>query len=55
MDGITEYVIIVKPDLTIAYINETAAKRLNLVQNESHGISIKSIFPEKFIPIGKNA
>lgn len=46
MDAITEYVIIVKPDLTIAYINETAAKRLNLVQNECTGLNIQSIFSE---------
>jgi PAS domain S-box-containing protein len=45
MDAITEYVIIVKPDLTIAYINETAARRLNLVQKECTGRSLQSIFP----------
>ncbi len=46
MDAITESVILLKPDLTIAYINETAAKRLNTTQEECTGHNLKSVIPE---------
>lgn len=42
MDAITESAILLKPDGTIAYINETAAKRLNATREECIGHKLDS-------------
>lgn len=49
MNAITESVTLMKPDHTVAYINETAAKRLNITQEECIGCSLDSITPEDIL------
>lgn len=49
MDSITESVILMKPDRTVAYINETAAKRLNVTQDECIGKKVENKTPDSFL------
>ncbi|MHC1753919.1 MAG: PAS domain S-box protein [Methanosarcina sp.] len=49
MDAVTESVILFKPDRTVAYINETAAKRLNITQDEFTGKKLDNITPEDIL------
>ncbi|WP_269849105.1 PAS domain S-box protein [Methanosarcina horonobensis] len=49
MDAITESVILMKPDRAVAYINETAAKRLNITQDEFIGKKLDTITPEDIL------
>ncbi|KKG15180.1 hypothetical protein EO98_15260 [Methanosarcina sp. 2.H.T.1A.6] len=49
MDAITESAILLKPDGTVDYINETAAKRLKTTREECIGNSLYNITPEDIL------